>query len=51
MFNGSSKDFGDGRWGLSWQRGFLDVFLGCVCCVKSDVWMGLTAVLSVESTQ
>ena len=41
MLDGSSKDFGDGRWSLSWQRGFLHVCLGFVCFVESDVWVGL----------
>ena len=42
MLNGSSKDFGDGCWSLSGERGFLNVCLGFVCVVKPNVWVGLS---------
>lgn len=41
MLDGSSTDFGDGRWSLSRQLGFLNVCMDSVCHDEPDVWVGL----------
>lgn len=49
MLDGSQKDFGDGRWSLSWECSLLNVCLDFVRCIKSNVWVGLRP-LNVTST-